>query len=151
MRKAIVLLALLCTGGCRLLSADGRLERYAGGRAFWSFLIPGVGQVQNEDGGKATLLVALELANYATYYQQEEEDRSDERLFSVMGILRLWSASDAYGTARQLNETMPFGSPRTGGMGALDGRTARAPEPTPLQIVLDPITERVGALLTYRF
>ena len=144
MKKTLVLVVLLASVGCKRFSTDG-LERYSGGRAFWSFLIPGVGQVMNEDGGKATLLVALELLNYATYYQQEEEDRSDERLYAVMGVLRLWSASDAYDTSEQLNETKPFGIQFVPGAGA------RQPEPTPLQIVLDPFGKRVAATPTCRF
>jgi len=143
MRKLLVLLVLLATVGCRQLTANG-LERNPGGRAFWSFLIPGVGQVQNEDGGKATLLLALEIMNYATYYQQEEEDRSDERLYAVMGVLRLWSASDAYSRAQQLNELKPFGP-------IYPGADLRETEPTPLQIVLDPLGKRVAATLTCRF
>ncbi|MHC5056983.1 MAG: hypothetical protein ACYTKD_20075 [Planctomycetota bacterium] len=145
MKKLLVLLVLLATVGCKRLSVNG-LERNPGGRAFWSFLIPGVGQVQNEDGGKATLLLALEILNYATYYQQEEEDRSDERLYSVMGVLRLWGASDAYSRAQQLNETKPFGI-----MPIYPAADVREPEPTPLQIVLDPLGKRVAATLTCRF
>jgi hypothetical protein len=144
MKKTLVVVVLLASVGCKRFSTDG-LERYSGGRAFWSFLIPGVGQVMNEDGGKATLLIALELMNYATYYQQEEEERSDERLYAVMGVLRLWAASDAYSTSDDLNQTKPFGIQFVPGVGACE------PEPTPLQIVLDPFGKRIAATLTCRF
>jgi len=145
MKKMLVVVVLLASVGCKRLSANG-LERYSGGRAFWSFLIPGVGQVMNEDSGKATLILALEILNYATYYQQDELDRSDERLYSVMGVLRLWGASDAYSTAEELNKTKPFGI-----MPIYPGAGACEPEPTPLQIVLDPLGRRIAATLTCRF
>ena len=144
MKKTLILLVLLAAVGCKRFSVNG-LERHAGGRAFWSFLLPGVGQVGNEEGGKATMLIALEMLNYATYFQQDEADRSDERLYAVMGVLRLWSASDAYTVARQLNETKPFG------IQFVPGGTSYEPEPTPLQIVLDPLGKRIAATLTCRF
>ena len=144
MKKMLVLLVLLSAVGCKRFSVNG-LERFAGGRAFWSFLLPGVGQVGNEEGGKATMLLALEMLNYATYYQQDEEDRSEERLYAVMGVLRLWAASDAYTVARQLNETKPFN------IQFAPGAMSYEPEPIPLQIVLDPIGKRVAATLTCRF
>jgi len=145
MKKILILLVLLSAVGCKRFHATRGLERFAGGRAFWSFLIPGVGQVANEDGGTATLLLALEVLNYATYYNQDEADRSDERLHAVMGVLRVWAASDAYNRAQELNEIKPFDTH----FGA--GACAPAPEPTPLQIMLDPIGKRVAATLTCRF
>jgi len=144
MKKILILFVLLAAVGCKRFSVDG-LERHAGGRAFWSFLIPGLGQIQNEDAGKATMLIALEMLNYATYYQQDVADRSDERLYAVMGVLRLWSASDAYNAAQQLNETKPFNIQFVPDAGAYQ------PPPTPLQIVLDPLGRRVAATLTCRF
>jgi len=144
MKKALVLVVLLSAVGCKRFSVNG-LERFAGGRAFWSFLLPGAGQVANEDGGKATLLLALEVLNYATYYQQDEADRSSERLYSVMGVLRIWSASDAFTRAQELNQTKPFNIQYGPGAGAYE------PAPAPLQVMLDPIGKRVAATLTCRF
>jgi hypothetical protein len=145
MKKTIVLIVLLVAVGCKRFDPVNGLERHAGGRAFWSFLLPGLGQVQNEEGGKATMLIALEMLNYATYYQQDEADRSNERLLAVMGVLRLWAASDAFDTAQKLNQTKPFSIMYVPGAGAYQ------PPPAPLQVMLDPISKRVAATLTYRF
>ena len=149
MKKILVALLLVGAVGCRGLNTEGQLERNAGGRAFWSFLLPGVGQVMNEEGGKAVLLLSLELLNVATYYQEEEPDRNDERLASVMTALRLWSATDAYDVATKLNETKPVGGRFIPEATSLDRE--RRLEPSPLVFVLDPIGRQASALFQYRF
>ena len=151
MKKILVVLALVALTGCRRLNMNGQLERYAGGRALWSFMIPGVGQVQNEEGGKATMLFALDLLNLATYYQDEPADRNDERLFAVMGVIHLWAETDAFNRAKELNRTRPCGMQFTPGVSSFEPSPLPPPQPTPLQLVLDPIGKRVAATLTCRF
>ena len=149
MKRILVALLLVGLVGCTHLNSEGNLERHAGGRAFWSFLLPGVGQVMNEEGGKAVLLLSLELANLATYYQEDEGERNDERLFSVMGALRLWSVTDAYDVATKLNETKPFGVRFVPQAAFLD--TEPEPDPTPLVFVLDPVGGSASAVFCHRF
>ena len=149
MKKIFVALVVLGAVGCRRFNSEGQLERYSGGRAFWSFLVPGIGQVQNGEGGKATMLISLELLNLATYFQKEGEEKNDERLYSVMGVLRLWSVSDAYCTAQSLNKTDPFEIKFMPRGTSLD-RTPEVDSP-PLVFVLDPIGRRASAMFQHRF
>lgn len=144
MKKTLVGLLLLGAVGCIRLDEQGQLQRHASARGFWSLVVPGSGQIVNNQPGKAVLLIALEVANILTY--DEDEENHDERLYSVMGVIHLWAATDAYDVAARLNETAPLGHVIPPGQAAVDP----APRWMPL-VFLDPVHERVTATLAYRF
>ena len=140
---------LLVAVGCIRLDEEGQLQRHASARGFWSFLVPGSGQIMNGQPGKGALLLGLEVANWLTYLDDDEVDRNDERLYSVMGVVHLWAATDAYDVAATLNETAPF-KMRV----VVPGEEAANPAPQTGWIpfvFLDPVREQVTASLAYRF
>lgn len=156
---ALCALVLLGTTGCTRVvvgeNGRGQLVRDGRARAFWSFVLPGAGQIRNGEHGTAALLLTLELLNHVSYWRvdEEEEERNDERYYSVATLLRLWGATDAYSVANTLNETKPFqleGLP-TFGAGACAPEDARVgPRATPL-LAFDPLSRRLTTGVVLRF
>jgi hypothetical protein len=110
------------------------------GNAFWSLVIPGVGQFMNDDWGKGVLMMSLNVLNNARL----SPDSTTEELNSwvlVGAAIGVWSAVDAYQVASELNATRPLGT-----MPA-----ARAQARTPMVVLLDPVNECATASFEWRF
>jgi hypothetical protein len=146
--KMIRNLAVVCCllgVGCTTVNSNGHVERNAGGRAFWSLVIPGVGQFTNGEYGKGALMMGLNVLNNASYSSISDPDEAAARYDSFMAVSLLiggWSAADAYKVATDLNRTSPI--QRTYGQSI-------PTEPTPLTVALDPFTQTALAQYCYRF
>ncbi|MHC4247915.1 MAG: hypothetical protein ACYS9X_02180 [Planctomycetota bacterium] len=146
-RNGFVFLGLICCMvGCTTVGSDGRMQRSAGGRAFWSLMIPGVGQFTTGETAKGALMMALNVANNLSLDDDATDDEAATALAISLGI-GVWSGIDAYVVADRLNREEPLGYSRSRRYGE---NVAPAREP-PLTIVLDPIGRRVGAALCCRF
>jgi hypothetical protein len=132
--------------GCTTVGSDGRMQRSAGGRAFWSLVIPGVGQFTNGEAAKGALMMALNVANNLSLDDDATDDEEATWLAISLGI-GAWSAVDAYVVADRLNREEPLGYSSSRRYG---GYTPQTHEP-PLTIMLDPVGRRVGAALCCRF
>lgn len=134
--------ALIAWAACMVLCAGCG----PGGRAVWSFVIPGVGQFMNDEAGKGALMLGLNVLTNASYMNAEPEDASVYILLSL-GI-STWSAVDAYTVAEQKGLTdLDRDAPSLARVRCSE----RATPPVVFTTVLDPLTGRItnGVTLTF--
>lgn len=141
MRKTILSLLVLATlAGCyRFDLKTGGVSRHESARAAWSFILPGIGQIQNEEKLKGSLMLILDAANYATY--DADDEAQEERFMAVAGVLRILSAMDAYQMSGYLNEFKPLTSTASNTPSGL----------SPVVVAINPVAKNVSLTTGFRF
>ena len=148
-RKLIGVCCLLAAVGCTSTTSTGHAERSAGGRAFWSFMIPGVGQFTNGDYAKGALMMGLNMVNNSSFASIEDPDEAASRYNSYLALSLLIggvSAADAHSTATELNRTQPLSGYRYRGAHG----EATPGDAAPMTVMLDPVTRTAMASYCYR-
>ncbi len=150
MRRLLLIPVLAALAGCTTIGAGGRPMRDPTGRALWSLLLPGAGQIANRDYLKGALMIAGTLIVHSGNPENREEEAGQ---VTVSLAIHAWSATDAYHVAQRLNIMEPTES--GAGVGSVpstepEGPAWRDGRPR-LAFLVDPVTGRLLVSAAFSF